>query len=79
VLQDSAKLDQVVVAKQMSWASRTNTTGVEDMADCLLGIFDINMSMIHGEGNKAFMRLQEEIAKQSCDLSLFAWAAQPPN
>ncbi|KAK2468543.1 hypothetical protein H9L39_20189 [Fusarium oxysporum f. sp. albedinis] len=79
VLQDSAKLDQVVVAKRMSWAARRITTRVEDMAYCLLGIFDINMPMIYGEGSKAFIRLEEEIAKQSCDLSLFAWTAQPSN
>ncbi|KAI0137575.1 HET-domain-containing protein [Hypoxylon sp. NC0597] len=48
----------------------------EDMAYCLLGIFEINMPMLYGEGNKAFLRLQEEICKQTNDLSLFAWTTQ---
>ena len=43
------------------------------MAYCLLGIFDVNMPMLYGEGPKAFMRLQEEIIKTSNDLSIFAF------
>jgi hypothetical protein len=43
------------------------------MAYCLLGIFDVNMPTIYGEGTKAFIRLQEEIARQTNDLTLFAW------
>lgn len=43
------------------------------MAYCLLGLFDINMPMLYGEGTKAFLRLQEEIIKQCPDMSLFAW------
>ncbi|KAI1375374.1 heterokaryon incompatibility protein-domain-containing protein [Hypoxylon crocopeplum] len=53
------------------------TTRPEDMAYCLLGIFDINMPMLYGEGHKAFLRLQKEICKQTNDLSLFARTAQP--
>jgi hypothetical protein len=49
---------------------------IEDMAYCLLGIFDINMPMIYGEGTKAFLRLQEETLKETNDLSLFAWTGQ---
>jgi hypothetical protein len=33
------------------------------------------MPMLYGEGEKAFMRLQEEIAKDTNDLTLFAWQA----
>ncbi|KAH9908937.1 HET-domain-containing protein [Xylariomycetidae sp. FL2044] len=75
VLLDSSRLSQVLVARRMSWASHRETTRVEDQAYCLLGIFDINMPMLYGEREKAFMRLQEEIARQSTDLSLFAWRA----
>jgi hypothetical protein len=32
------------------------------------------MPLVYGEGNKAFIRLQEEIMKDSEDQSLFAWA-----
>jgi hypothetical protein len=75
VLQDSDLLSTIAVGRRMSWASGRRTERVEDGAYCLLGIFDINMTMIYGEGTNAFMRLQEEIAKRSNDLSLFAWTA----
>ncbi|KAM0419079.1 hypothetical protein ACHAPT_012018 [Fusarium lateritium] len=62
------------VAKRMSWASRRNTLRVEDMAYCLLGIFDINVPLIYGEGKKAFQRLQGEILRSApYDHTLFAW------
>ncbi|KAI8627208.1 heterokaryon incompatibility protein-domain-containing protein [Xylariaceae sp. FL1651] len=73
ILEDPQGLPSIPIARRMSWASRRKTTRLEDMAYCLLGIFDINMPLIYGEGRKAFTRLQEEIAKGSCDLSLFAW------
>lgn len=63
------------VAQRMSWASSRETTRPEDMAYCLLGIFDVNMPMLYGEGEKAFVRLQEEIIKDSDDESIFAWDA----
>ncbi|KAF5700467.1 beta transducin [Fusarium mundagurra] len=76
VLQNSACLPGIPVARKMSWASARKTTRVEDMAYCLLGIFNINMPLIYGEGAKAFLRLQEEICRESTDLSLFAWKAK---
>jgi hypothetical protein len=57
----------------MSWASHRQTTRTEDLAYCLLGLFDINMPLLYGEGDKAFIRLQEEIMKNSDDQSMFAW------
>ena len=62
------------VAQKMSWASTRATTRSEDLAYCLLGVFDVNMPLLYGEGMKAFQRLQEEILKHSTDESLFAWA-----
>ncbi|KPM44901.1 hypothetical protein AK830_g1652 [Neonectria ditissima] len=61
------------VAQRMSWAAERQTTRPEDMAYCLLGIFDISMTMLYGEGEKAFIRLQEEILKEYDDHSIFAW------
>lgn len=62
------------IASRMSWAAERTTTRPEDAAYCLLGIFDVNMPLLYGEGStKAFMRLQEEIMKGSNDQSLFAW------
>ena len=64
------------VAEKMSWAARRTTTRAEDMAYCLLGLFDVNMPLLYGEGGqKAFIRLQEEILKESEDQSIFAWDA----
>ncbi|KAF4818161.1 Vegetative incompatibility protein HET-E-1 [Colletotrichum tropicale] len=57
----------------MSWAASRETKRTEDRAYSLLGIFDINMPLIYGEGHKAFRRLQEEITRETNDLSLFAW------
>ncbi|KAF3808540.1 Vegetative incompatibility protein HET-E-1, partial [Colletotrichum gloeosporioides] len=73
VLRDPAKINTACAAKKMSWASSRQTTRVEDMAYCLLGLFNINMPLLYGEGNDAFRRLQEEIIKVSTDQSLFAW------
>lgn len=56
----------------MSWAAKRQTKKVEDIAYCLLGIFDINMPLLYGEGTKAFLRLQDEIIKRTDDLSIFA-------
>lgn len=67
------KLQQTTVAARMSWAANRQTTRVEDEAYCLLGLFDINMPMLYGEGNKAFMRLQQEIMKTSDDATILAW------
>ncbi|THU83089.1 hypothetical protein K435DRAFT_807782 [Dendrothele bispora CBS 962.96] len=60
----------------MSWAAKRVTTRPEDMAYCLMGLFGVNMPPIYGEGGeKAFMRLQQEIIKYSDDRSIFAWVA----
>ncbi|KAK7895140.1 hypothetical protein LTR67_005880 [Exophiala xenobiotica] len=67
------ELDQESVATRMSWASTRDTSRVEDLAYCLLGIFNINMPLLYGEGERAFVRLQEEIIKVSTDYSIFAW------
>ena len=69
-------LSSASVAQKMSWASRRKTTRTEDMAYCLLGLFDINMPLLYGEGEKAFLRLQEHIAVSTTDHSLFAWGVR---
>lgn len=61
------------IARKMSWAASRNTARIEDRAYSLLGIFDVNIPMLYGEGAKAFIRLQEEIIKQSDDQSILAW------
>ncbi|KAK4462641.1 heterokaryon incompatibility protein-domain-containing protein, partial [Cladorrhinum samala] len=61
------------VARKMSWASGRQTTRVEDRAYCLLGLFDITMPLLYGEGEKAFQRLQHEIMRTSDDCTILAW------
>ncbi|KAK4450839.1 heterokaryon incompatibility protein-domain-containing protein [Podospora aff. communis PSN243] len=73
VLEDVTNLSEIPVGRRMAWASNRETTRAEDIAYCLLGIFDISIPPLYGEGEKAFTRLQEEIARQSNDLTLFAW------
>lgn len=66
-------LGMFTVAQKMSWASRRQTTRIEDQAYSLLGIFDVHIPLLYGEGKRAFRRLQLEIINESNDSSLFAW------
>ncbi|CAM1506123.1 Fc.00g057640.m01.CDS01 [Cosmosporella sp. VM-42] len=76
ILTGAKPVESASVAKRMSWASHRKTTRREDVAYCLMGLFGVNMPMLYGEGDKAFLRLQEEIMKLSDDQSLFAWVDQ---
>lgn len=49
----------------------------EDIAYSLLGIFDINMPLLYGEGQRAFLRLQLAIMDRSDDDSILAWNIKP--
>jgi hypothetical protein len=52
------------VDERMFWAQHRNIKLEEDMIYFMLGIFDISMPLIYGEGKeKVFRRLQEEINK----------------
>lgn len=64
---------------KFSWASLRETTRVEDMAYCLLGLCRVNMPMLYGEGERAFYRLQLEIIKQENGHSIFAWNPPGPD
>lgn len=64
-------------AQIMSWAARRVTTRPEDRAYSLMGLFDVHMPLLYGEGGaRAFQRLQEEIIRQSDDQSILAWTAR---
>jgi len=57
-------LSQFSVHERLSWIYRRQTKLEEDKAYSLLGIFDVSMPLIYGEGReKAFKRLLEEIEK----------------
>ena len=71
------ELQHASVAQRMSWAAKRVTTRPEDIAYCLLGIFNVYMPLIYGEGNKAFRRLQEQIMKDIDDDSILAWDFNP--
>ena len=59
-----APLSQFRVDERLLWAENRQTTRKEDKAYSLLGIFDVYMPLIYGEGREnAFKRLQEEINK----------------
>ncbi|KAI0644847.1 heterokaryon incompatibility protein-domain-containing protein [Trametes meyenii] len=62
------------IAKRMSWAAGRETTRDEDRAYSLMGLFDVHMPIIYGEGGeKAFRRLQLKVIKRSTDHSIFAY------
>src|SRR5204863_9934361 len=52
-------LSKFNVAERLSWATERQTTIEEDAAYCLLGIFEVHMPLIYGEGRQnALNRLQ---------------------
>jgi hypothetical protein len=56
------------VQQRMFWASKRTTTRDEDKAYCLMGLFNVHMPLIYGEGEtKALKRLREEIKKEAED------------
>ncbi|KAF2766363.1 hypothetical protein EJ03DRAFT_345196 [Teratosphaeria nubilosa] len=66
-------LDPFNIAARFSWAYNRHSTRVEDAAYSLLGLFDVNMPLLYGEGPKALVRLQEAIMRTDCDDSILLW------
>jgi hypothetical protein len=57
-------MSQFSVEERMSWAADRQTSKEEDKAYSLLGIFEVHMPLIYGEGQRnSFRRLREEIDK----------------
>lgn len=69
-------MSRIPVAQRMSWAARRTTSRTEDQAYCLLGILDVNMPLLYGEGVGAFSRLQQEILHVHDDSSIFLWSEE---
>ena len=62
VLRNTSRLCNYPGAQKMSWAAKRKTSKEEDIAYCLIGIFDVYMPAHYGEGGEvAFRRLQEAI------------------
>jgi len=79
ILKEGLSSNRPCVAQIMSWATHRTTTRVEDRAYSLMGLLDVNMPMLYGEGKKAFHRLQLEIIRASDDQSIFAWSRNETN
>ncbi|KAM0430007.1 hypothetical protein ACHAPT_006013 [Fusarium lateritium] len=71
------ELREEPISRKMGWAANRVTTRPEDVSYCLLGLFDINMPLLYGEGENAFWRLQEEILKKYPDQSILTWTDRP--
>lgn len=54
-------LSQFTVEERMRWAMKRQTKKKEDRAYCLLGIFNVFLPLIYGEGDHAFTRLQQAV------------------
>jgi hypothetical protein len=58
-------LSQFSEDERRMWAGKRETTIEEDQVYCLLGIFDVFLPLIYGEGKKhALRRLQDEIDRR---------------
>ena len=62
---EGAPLTKYSIKKRLSWIEKRETHEPEDIAYCMLGLFDINMTLIYGEGREnALRRLEEEVRKR---------------
>ncbi|KAH8601786.1 hypothetical protein B0O99DRAFT_562479, partial [Bisporella sp. PMI_857] len=74
-----APLCQFGVNERLSWAEHRQTTLQEDKAYSLLGIFEVYMPLIYGEGtDNAFKRLREKAENPLKGLDLLPFAANAP-
>jgi len=79
VLTGEKSPSQYSIAQRMSGAAGRITERIEDRAYSLLGLFNVSMPMVYGQREQAFIRLQEAIAAQSADQSIFAWSLDRVN
>jgi len=61
----NTSLTQFSVDERMRWAKNRRTKKLEDQVYCLLGIFNVSIPLIYGEGKNAFRRLGKEIQEVS--------------
>lgn len=73
VLNGTSSSRYISISQRMSWAAHRVATREEDIAYSLLGILDINMPLLYGEGSKAFLRLQQELIQSSDDETILGW------
>ena len=75
-LRGAADLSNFSVDERMQWAANRNTKRKEDKAYCLMGIFNVFIPLIYGEGENAFLRLKDEIDRSS---KTMLWPSHPPS
>ncbi|KAH7635301.1 hypothetical protein B0T09DRAFT_21452 [Sordaria sp. MPI-SDFR-AT-0083] len=62
------------VGTRLSWAAGRETTRPEDHAYSLLGLLDVQLPLLYGEGGeRAFVRLQRELVRKYNDESILVW------
>lgn len=66
----SSSVHEFPIAERLDWVKGCNTKKKEDEAYCLLGLFDVYMPLIYGEGKNAWNRLREQICKAPKSSSL---------
>lgn len=67
------QITEACIAQRKFWASRRETTREGDVAYSLLGIFNVQLPLLYGEGTKAFAKLQKQIRVETRDETIFAW------
>ena len=72
VLHGEVSLTKCSAAQRLSWMGLRKTTRIEDLAYCLFGLFELNMTLLYGEGVRAIERLQIEILNRTGDESILA-------
>jgi len=60
-----APLSNFSTEERMRWAANRNTKKSEDKAYCLLGVFNVFIPLIYGEGDNAFNRLKQAVNQAS--------------
>ena len=70
---------QFEIPERMIWASGRKAPRKEDIANSLMGLHDVNIPILYGEGERAFTRLQEEIIRQVDTITILQWGIGTPN
>lgn len=65
ILFDYKRSNRLSVAQKLTWMADRETTKPEDMAYCLLGIFNITMPPLYGDGPKVMEKLEKELANKA--------------
>jgi len=45
--------EDACIAEKMSWVAKRETTTIEGMTYCPMGLFNVHMLILHGEGKNA--------------------------